>query len=41
MMSKQDFMTSLILTGGVITMKMLSLLYKGIKNETQKAATGF
>lgn len=41
MMSKQAFMASLILTGGVISTKMLSLLYMGIKNEAPKTATAF
>ena len=41
MMSNKAFMTSLILTGGVISIKMLSLLYMGIKNEAPKAATAF
>lgn len=41
MMSKQVFMASLILTGGVISTKMLSLLYMGIKNEASKTATAF
>jgi len=35
-MSKKAFMTSLILTGGVISTKMLSLLYIGIKKRSSK-----
>ena len=41
MMSKQALMTSLILSGGVISIKLMSLLYMGIKNEAPKAATAF
>jgi hypothetical protein len=41
-MSKQDFMTSLIFTGGVISIKMLSLFICGHKkDEAPKAATAF
>ena len=41
MMSKQAFMTSLILRDGVISIKMLSFFYMGIKNEAPKTATAF
>ena len=36
MMLKQAFMTSLILRDGVISIKMLSFFYMGIKNEAPK-----
>jgi len=35
-MSKQAFMTPFILSGGVISIKMLSLFYMGIKNQSSK-----
>ena len=41
MMSNKAFMTSLILTDGVISIKMLSLLYMGIKTEAPRTVTAF
>ena len=42
MMSKQAFMTSHILTGGVVSIKMLSLFIYGYKKtKRQRAATAF